>query len=483
MLLSGSAFAVALLSLQVRTNSGTINGFLDPSVPAVRQFLGVPFALAPVGPRRWLPPTVLTNSTSHINATRFSPSCPQIPLSAQPTPDVFSPKGGNRTEFFPIEDFSEDCLTLNVWAPQNPSAQSLPVLVWFFGGAFLQGGTSSLYYNPATWVQRTEAHIVVSVNFRSNIFGFPNAAGLAAQNLGLLDQRAALEWVRDNIATFGGDPARIVAWGESAGAIAVDFLHFGFPMDPIFYGSILESGTALFPPALSLSNDTAQVNFAQVGAQLGCPLGAGQIDCLRDVPWQDIEALLASNVSIPLFQPIPDERIVFSDYQARYAEAALAHVPAIIGTNAHELNAVTPHVPGVPFNATFVDDLANTTFLCTAAATARSRQAHGRTTFRYRYDGNFSNISPPEFPGAYHAAELPLLFGTAGKFHGASTAYEDLVGEKLQDLWLAFARDPEHGLESVGWYSFAAGGAVLLGEVDTALKVISVEELDGVCAV
>ncbi|KAJ7238835.1 Alpha/Beta hydrolase protein [Mycena haematopus] len=467
--------------LQVPTASGTLHGFIDPSTPAVRQFLGIPFTLPPTQNRRWLPPhrvpVSLTNSTS-INATRFGPSCPQIGLSAQTRPDVFSskPGGGNQTQFFPVEEFSEDCLTLNVWAPLPVysaagagAQQNLPVLVWFFGGGFVQGGAHSLYFNPARWVQRTQAHLVVSVNFRSNILGFPNAAGLGEQNLGLLDQRASLEWVRANIDAFGGDVTRIVAWGESAGAIAVDWLNFAFPVDPIVSGAIMESGTALFPPAVSISNDTAQANFAYVGAQLGCSPGAGQVDCLRAVAWQDIEALLAANTSIPPFLPVIDNLVVFADYEARYAAGAVARVPAIIGTNEHELNALEPGQ----------DFLANQTFLCTAAQTSRLRAAQGLTTFRYRYDGNFADISPPGFEGAYHAAEVPLIFGTEGEFHGPATGYERAVGDVLQDLWVGFARDPEGGLPLKGWDSAGAGKAVLLGDVDEPLKVIDLESLEG----
>ncbi|KAF7360765.1 Alpha/beta-hydrolase [Mycena venus] len=468
-------WAAPTFSLEVPTTSGVLHGFVDPSAPAVRQFLGVPFAQPPTGALRWLPPVMLTNSTSSVNATNIGPSCPQIPLSQQALPDVFSPKGGNQTEFFPIENFSEDCLTLNVWAPVSPQSQKLPVLVWFFGGGFVTGGTSALYYNPTSWIQRTQAHIVVSVNFRSNIFGFPNAAGLPEQNLGVLDQRASLEWVRANIEAFGGDAAHIVSWGESAGAIATDFLHFAFPDDPIVCGSIMESGTALFPAKFTLSSDTAQVNFAGVAKQLGCAPGAGQVDCLRGVAWQDIEALLAANTSTPSFLPIADGHIIFSDYKARYTGGQFSRIPALIGTNEHELNALQPESPDQ-------DKAANEGFLCPAAETAQLRQVHGLTTYRYRYDGNFTDISPPAFTGAYHASELPLVFGTAGKFHGPTTSYEDAVGATLQDLWLDFARDPQNGLQRVGWESFGAGKAVLLGGEDAALKVIDVQELDGVCS-
>ncbi|KAJ6549620.1 Alpha/Beta hydrolase protein [Mycena vulgaris] len=404
----------------------------------------------------------------------FGPSCPQIPLNATVNPNVFTANGGGQTEFFPTEPFSEDCLTLNVWAPDQQS-EMLPVIVWFFGGAFVQGGADSLYFNAAP------AHIVVSVNFRSNIFGFPNAAGLADQNLGLLDQRAALEWVRDNIGAFGGDAGKIVAWGESAGSIALDYLNFAFPEDPIVQGVIMASGTALFPAKFTQSSDTAQANFAQVAVQLGCGTAdaAAQIDCLRNVSWESIETLLAANVSL-VFRPIPDERVVFADYPARYAAGAIARVPALIGTNQHELNALGSP-PGVPFNQSNLDASANSAFLCLAATTATLRQAQGLTTYRFRYDGDFLDISPPAFPGAYHAAELPLIFGTTGQFHGVATAYEEEVSGKMQDLWLDFARDPERGLVAAGWDTFGAGKAVFLGDPDAPVKQVDIEEVDGVC--
>ncbi|KAJ7719821.1 Carboxylesterase family-domain-containing protein [Mycena metata] len=199
----------------------------------------------------------LTNSSISINTTAFSPAYPQIPLSTQLTPDVFSVKGGNRTEFFPVEEFSEDCLTLNIWTPVSTDGTTLPVLAWFFGGAFLQGAAHSLYFNPTSWIQHAQGHIVISANYRVNIFGFPNAPGLADRNLGLLDQRATHKWVHTNIGAFGGDPGRIVAWGGSSGAICVDFLHFLLPTDPIVYSSIRESGTVLVPAKISLSNNTA----------------------------------------------------------------------------------------------------------------------------------------------------------------------------------------------------------------------------------
>jgi acetylcholinesterase len=461
--------------LQVNTSSGVLDGFVNPSAPNVRQFLGIPFAIPPTGTRRWLPPSKL-QSTASINVTNIGPACPQQPLSEQANLDVYSPYGGNQTEFFPPEVYSEDCLTLNVWTPKLLK-EKMPVLVWYFGGGFVQGGTSSLYYNPQSWVQRTQEHIVVTVNFRSNIFGFPNAAELADQNLGLLDQRLAVEWVRDNIANFGGDTSKIVYWGQSAGAIACDYLNFAYPLDPIVSGIIMDSGTSFYPQQATQSSDTAHVNFGTV-AKAFCPSNTtSQIDCLRHVPWQDIEAAVKKANLTSKFLPVADGRIVFPNYTQRYEMGALSSAPAIIGTNQHEFNAL---IPGV--NETLSDSLTNTTFLCTAAMASQLREAHNRTTYRYRYDGNFSNISPPTFPAAYHAAELPLIFGTAGEYHGASTPYENLVSRKLQDTWLEFAKDPQDGLRNAGWSPYGDGKAVLIGDTDTPVKLIDISQLDSTCA-
>ncbi|KAK5723778.1 hypothetical protein LTR15_005478 [Elasticomyces elasticus] len=477
-------------SLQVLTTSGLLNGYVNPAFPQTRQFLGIPFALPPSGPRRWLPP-VGFQSTASLLTNDIGPACPQKLLrNAQ----VYSVNGGNMTEFFPQETFSEDCLTLNVWTPlisqpQVVESELLPVIVWFFGGGFVQGGTNALYFNPESWVQRTQAHIVVTVNFRSNLFGFPNAAELTEQNLGLLDQRFALEWVRDNVAKFGGDPSRIVKWGESAGAIACDFLNFAHPDDPIVHGMIIDSGTALFPTAATVSLDTGHANFTSIANAVGCGYATSQLECMRTIPWETLEGVMGGDSSLA-FLPIIDEKVMFGNYTERYGMGAVSSIPAIIGTNQHELNALIPQTGlNAPYNATSFavfeakyDAAANATFLCeSAVGTSLLRHNANLTTYRYRYDGNFPNISPKAYPGAFHAAELPLLFGTAGRYHGASTAYEEEVGQGIQDLWLAFAEEPEEGLERAGWDSYAHGKAVLLGGPNAPVVSIDVEEIDGVC--
>jgi carboxylesterase type B len=321
----------------------------------------------------------------------------------------------------------------------------------------------------------------VTVNFRSNIFGFPNAPHLAEQNLGLADMRLSLEWVEENIVKLGGHPSNIVVWGQSAGAIALDYLNFAYPSNPIASGMILDSSTALYPQAAARSFDTRQRNFTAVAASLGCNNTSSQLGCMRNVSWQAIEAALSADSTLS-FIPVVDNVLLFENFTQRYEMGALSHIPAFIGSNLHEFNEGAPNVLSETFNQSVSDAKTDAVFLCTAAQTSKLRQTQGRITYRYRFDGNFSNISPSAYPGAYHASELPLVFGTAGDFHRPSTAYEEEVSRAMQDLWLDFAKNPEHGLNKSGFGPYGMGKAMLLGDVGVPVKEVDISQVDGVCS-
>lgn len=305
--------------LQVSTTSGQVHGKIDPSLPNVRQFLGIPYAQPPVGDRRWAPPELLDDPDAQISAVELPPSCIQSLSTASPSVynrDVleFNLQGLNTTGAI-----SEDCLTASVWAPAN--AQSgLPVLIYVYGGGFQTGGQDVPYQIPAQWVNRTQDHIVVSFNYRLNIFGFPNAAGLEEQNVGLLDQRAFVQWCQKNIAAFGGDPSRMVLWGQSAGSISVDMYNFAYPDDPVVGGFIMDSGTA---ESGLTSADTPHSNFTFVAENVGCDGLSGdpakELECMRGVDAIQIKDFLLSygesGASPSLsFNPVPDEKVVFSNY-------------------------------------------------------------------------------------------------------------------------------------------------------------------------
>jgi carboxylesterase type B len=191
--------SAALASYQVggpvSTTSGTVTGIPGKNAPEVSAYLGIPFAYPPVGARRWLAPERF-KAGAPINATKFGPDCPGT-LSL----GVSGKESGAVTE---------DCLYLSVWVPQKKAGDApKAVLIWIYGGAFVGGGTSWSMSDGARLAAKEDV-VVVAGNYRLSIFGFPGGPGLPDQNLGLLDQRMTVEWVRDNIAAFGGDPNKIV---------------------------------------------------------------------------------------------------------------------------------------------------------------------------------------------------------------------------------------------------------------------------------
>jgi len=207
--------------LTVKTSSGIYTGLIDNALfPNVRQFRSIPYAQPPLGKRRWLPPVAVTPSARRSFATRFPPSCPQYQSqnftvwTTNITDFAIRLYGQSFTAGAMAQASSEDCLYLAIWTPVKanvsaPEDRKLPVALFLPGGDFVGGGVDVPYQQPAPWVERTRSHIVVTANYRLNIGGFPWAAGLETQNLGILDARMALEWVYANIASFGGDPSRI----------------------------------------------------------------------------------------------------------------------------------------------------------------------------------------------------------------------------------------------------------------------------------
>lgn len=232
----------ASMPLTVSSTSGELTGFINSIAPAVRQFLGIPYAEPPLGSLRFQPPQ-RKNDSGAVDATAFAPSCMQIISTAATVYTEYM------REFLINGGNSEDCLYLNVYAPAQPTSERLPVFIYIPGGGFTSGGADSLYKIPDQWIQATQAHIVVTMNYRVNLFGFP-AAAAAHENVGLLDQRMVVEWVRDNIAAFGGDVGQMVLWGQSAGAASVGMYGYTYPHDLIVKGLISDcefAAECLFP--------------------------------------------------------------------------------------------------------------------------------------------------------------------------------------------------------------------------------------------
>ncbi|PYH84403.1 carboxylesterase [Aspergillus uvarum CBS 121591] len=490
-------------ALTVHTSTGSYTGLYNPTYPSVREFRAIPYAQPPVGSRRWLPPHPLSASNQHHNATQFPPACSQYVYRG---PSVFgtlvpeflisNAPDQNSTAAAMAQHSAEDCLHLAIWTPANATATSnLPVLVFYSGGQFRTGGIRVPYQLPTEWVNRTQDHIVVTTNYRLNIMGFPNAAGLSDQNLGILDQRAALEWVHAHIRQFGGDPRAITLWGQSAGAMSVDYHTYAFPENLLARATISQSGTAL---KTTPSLDTTHSNFTFVAKNLGCDFPRSpqrELECMRQVPVEKIQNFIgrygdAKTVPTMTFAPVADEKIIFADYPARAAKGLIARTPAIISNCANEAAPLYPfptnNLTAGPWqegvNAVTLRD-----WLCVSANTSVVRQRAGLKTYRYQFAGNFSNVSPLGWMGAYHSSDLTMNFGTFGIVRGDETTGEEVKTSKtMQDYLLAFAKDPLHGLEGKGWVAFdagAVGGGVIkrFGAQGVAEVDVAGDEVQGAC--
>jgi cholinesterase len=197
----------------VKTASGRIRGRPSLIHNEVSEYLGVPFAKPPVGKLRWAPPVVINESfASTIEATKYGLSCIQAaPLSFLADPERTSSLSAAENEM------GEDCLTMNIWTKPQTGEKKKAVMIWIYGGGFSMGSSSNKGYNGALLADQHDV-IVVGVNYRLGVLGYPGVS-VPQKNPGLLDQRAAVEWLRDNVEAFGGDPKRMVLFGQSAGKI------------------------------------------------------------------------------------------------------------------------------------------------------------------------------------------------------------------------------------------------------------------------
>ncbi|KAL2258099.1 hypothetical protein VTK26DRAFT_8726 [Humicola hyalothermophila] len=274
----------------------------------------------------------------------------------------------------------------------------------------------------------------------------------------------AVEWVRDNIAAFGGDPGRITLFGESAGAISLDYYSFAWAEDPIAHALIIMSGTTSIRGP---DPDGAAALWYNATAALNCGDASTPPDrvlsCMLSVPAESIAAVLTNTVTSPVpnpYCPVVDDRLVFPPDAA----PAPARLPLLIGNTDNEagfFRLFDP--PGVPRGDAFWHEFNQNTFTCPAAARAALSAAQGSPTWRYRWHGAFGatelSTNPPS--GAYHFGEMAPLFGTLGEVGvGEGEAAEiDKVAGYMRRAWATFAKDPVKGLKrELGWLRYDMGG-------------------------
>jgi len=411
---------------RVKTTNGPIEGTTEAD--GVRSFKGIPFAAPPVGGLRWQPPQPVTTWADVRQTTAFGPQCMQ---RRQFTDMVFRSNGTN-----------EDCLYLNVWAPASRSGAPLPVLVYFYGGGFTAGDGSEPRYDGAAMARR--GIVALTVNYRLGVFGLLAHPELtkesprhASGNYGLLDQAAALQWVRDNIAAFGGDPRKVTIAGESAGSISVS-AQMASPLSKgLIAGAIGESGAMINPTTPPVTLEEGE----KAGVALATAVGASSLAALRQMPASDLLEAAAKR-GIPRNSVTIDGYFLTKAPADVFAAGEQAHVPLLAGWNSQESGAAgvlgqnepTPEGYAKALRALFGDradealklypgttneevqqsatDLASDRFI--AFSTWKWTDAHGRTGGKPVYRYFYSRPRPAMKPGQ----------GTAGPARGAAHSAE-----------------------------------------------------------
>jgi len=319
--LGAQAAAGAPSAGAVRVTGGLVRGVDAPS--GIRIFAGIPYAAPPVGPLRWKEPQPVAPWKGARNATRFSPRCMQLPVFNDM---VFRSNG-----------MSEDCLYLNVWTPAPSGATGrLPVLVYVYGGAFVGGDGSELRYDGESMARH--GIVVVTMNYRLGAFGFLALAALtresphhASGNYGLLDQAAALRWVRRNIASFGGDPRRITVGGESAGSISVCALMASPLTRRLIAGAIGESGAMMHSRFGPVTLDSAE----HLGQAFLDSAAARTLAELRALPAESL-LRVSGRPGGRRFPVSVDGYFLPATPTDIFAAGKQAHVPVLVGWNSEE---------------------------------------------------------------------------------------------------------------------------------------------------
>ena len=318
--LAQTGSAASGFSNHVKIANGELEGVTEKS--GIRAFRGIPFAAPPVGDLRWKEPQPVKNWDGVRKAIKFGPRAMQKP--------VFGDMG------FRSDSLNEDCLYLNVWTPAKSAKEKLPVLVYFYGGGFIAGDGSESRYEGESMAQK--GIVALTVNYRLGIFGFFIHPELTAEsghhasgNYGLLDQQAALKWVQENIAAFGGDPKKVTIAGESAGSIAVSALMASPLSKDLIAGAIGESGSimgTLSPVSLEEGE--------KVGLQFAKSIGSNSLADLRAMP---ADKLLdsASKQGTPRFPITIDGYFLPKQPVEIFASGEQAKVPLLVGWNSEEM--------------------------------------------------------------------------------------------------------------------------------------------------
>ncbi|WP_257461684.1 carboxylesterase/lipase family protein [Archangium lipolyticum] len=471
-------------SHQVRVSGGLLQGAVRDGVLS---FKGIPFAAPPVGDLRWRPPQPVQQWSGVRQATAFGHDCMQVPFAGDAAPLGTPP--------------AEDCLTLNVWRPADaPADGKLPVMVWIYGGGFVNGGASPSVYDGSRFAR--QGLVLVSFNYRLGRLGFfahpaltAEAGGAPTGNFGYMDQIAALEWVRDNIAAFGGDPENVTVFGESAGGASVHTLLTSPKSRELFHKAIIMSGGGRGPllggsrlsedtPGGPRSAESIGVEFARsVGIQ---QTGPEALAALRALPVERLGDLSLMTMNVPTYSgPMLDGQLVVEWPDAAYRAGRWARVPVMVGATSADIGfgfartkdeVFTPFPDKAAARATY--DPAGTADVRTLVAltgmdrlmleparfTARVAASQGVPSWHYRFSYVADSMRDEWKTGAPHATEIPYMFDTVGLKYEAKTSERDRQVARAANAYFAnFARtgDP-NGQGLPPWPRYEPTADVLL---------------------
>ncbi|WP_417484722.1 carboxylesterase/lipase family protein [Maricaulis salignorans] len=443
--------------------AGPIQGL---TLDGLELFRGIPFAAPPVGDARWAPPTRLAAWQETLDATEFRSACMQPGQSAA---SIYSDT---------LQPMSEDCLNLNIWAPAN--ADQAPVFVWIHGGSLTRGANSQALYDGSSYAER--GIVFVSINYRLGILGYLAHPELSAEspddvsgNYGLLDQVAALQWVEENIAAFGGDPDTVTIAGESAGALSVTYLMASPLAHGLFDRAIAQSAYTLSTPELRQARFGAPSAEA-MGVFVANTLGAAGIAELRAmdagslveatattgyIPWGTIDGVVLPDQLVTLFDrgeqaPVP-VLAGFNEGEIRSLRFLLPQPPADAGAyeaairNGYgDLAATALELyPSTDLEESMLATTRDAMYGWTAERLVRKQTELGQPSYLY-----FNDHGYPAADGmglhAFHASELPYMFDNLDRLSPQwpappHTEAERALASAMIDYWSSFARNGAPG--------------------------------------
>ena len=451
--------------LVARVEGGLVRGQVQHGVIA---FKGIPYAAPPVGALRWAPPQPVKPWTGVRPALQYGHDCMQILFPGDAAPERTVPK--------------ENCLYLNVWRPKGARAHNLPVMVWIYGGGFVNGGTSPAVYNGTPFAR--DGVVLVSFNYRLGNFGFFAFPGLTRADKGqmvadyaFMDQLAALKWVQKNIRAFGGNPHNVTVFGESAGGMSVNNLLITPLAKGLFERVIIESGGGRpFFPRRELSGGphSAEAMGVRLARHFGIEGdGLRALAQLRAVPAAklveglNMGTMMAAQKIGFVGGPIRFGQLYMGQPTEVYAEHPNIgnHVPVMIGTNSADLGflrAKSFHSLWAMFGPKAAEaraafdptgrlTLQQAAWLVGGAlmmdeparAIARILSSRGQPVYEYRFSYVATSIRNTPFGrlGAMHASEIPFVFDTVRAHYGDKTSAQDeRVARQMHAYWVAFAK-------------------------------------------